>query len=581
MSTPETHANQGRTIPRSLSRRRFLRLAGLTSTGIAFGLAAACAPTPPAAPTSAPAAPAKPAESKPAEAAKPAAAPATAAPAAKAASNEKPPTLLHFSGSDPTTLDPHFGESSVMASVLGQGMEALIGYDKDMNPSPLLAESWQVMDDKLTWRFKLRQNVKFHNGEPFTAEAVKFTIERTMNEDLRKQGLNDPFPSRSGIQQVEIKDPHTIDLVLKQPNVILPIFLGFLYILEPKYYGATSIQETALKPIGTGPYRITEWVKGDRVTFEAFDGYWRGAPPIQKFFQRPVPEAATRLNMLLSGEADIVGGLAAVDIPAVEADSKLRVSKAPGSRRAHIGIPTNIPRYKDRRVRQALVQAVDYDGMAKAILGSIAPAERRASTLVSSKQWEAPGLKPYAYDANAAKAALQAAGYPFDEPVKVYATNESQNTEIVQAVAGYLRAIGIKAEAQPLDPAVYTNKMRSDTGIDDLYYSSLGSRYNGPEDVSIVTTGQIWDQTHWSKETENGPKFGELYKQLAQTIDEKQQHDIVNQMLQLFQEEAVWMPLWILPVAAGVNKRLSWQDTGAGNRFEMWPLGQDPVKIVS
>ena len=547
--------------PPRLSRRRLLVM---LSSGLAgSAVLAACSQQAAApAPTTAPAA-------QP-----------TAAPAAKVAANVKPPTLLHFSGADPTTLDPHFGESAVMGSVLGQAMEALVGYDKDMNPVPLLAESWQALDDKVTWRFKLRPNVKFHNGEPLTAEAVKFTIERTMNEDLRKQGLNDPFPARSGIQRVEVRDPQTVDLVLKQPNVILPIFLGFLYILEPKYYGSTSIQETALKPVGTGPYRITEWVKGDRVTFEAFDGYWRGAPAIQKFFQRPVPEAATRLNMLLSGEADIVGGLAPIDIPTVEADPKLRVSRAPGSRRAHIGIPTNIPRYKDRRVRQALVQAVDYEGMAKAILGSIAPPQRRATTLVSSKQWEAPDLKPYAYNPDAAKAALQAAGYPFNEPVKVYSTNESQNTEIVQAVAGYLRAIGINAEAQPLDPAVYTNKMRSDGGIDDLYYSSLGSRYNGPEDVSIVTTGQIWDQTHWSKETENSPKFGELYKQLSQTLDEKQQHDIVNQMLQLFHEEAVWMPLWILPVAAGVNKRLSWEDTGAGNRFEFWPIGQDPVKIV-
>jgi peptide/nickel transport system substrate-binding protein len=580
MSTPETPTSQGRTPRRALTRRSFL--VGLTGTGVAFGLVAACAPTPPAAPTSAPAAPAKPAEAaKPAES-KPAApaAQATTAPAVKPVSNAKPPTLVHNSGSDPTTLDPHFGESSVMASVLGQSMEALVGYDKDMNPVPLLAESWQVMDDKVTWRFKLRQNVKFQNGEPFNAEAVKFTIDRTMNEDLRKQGLNDPFPSRSGIQKAEVKDANTIDLVLKQPNVILPIFLGFLYILEPKYYTATAIKDTALKPIGTGPYKVTEWVKSDHVTFEAFEGYWRGVPPIPKFFQKPVPEAATRLNLLLAGDADLVGGLASVDIPSVEADPKLRVSKAPGSRRAHIGIPTNIPRYKDRKVRQALAQAIDYDGIAKAILGSIAPPERRATTLVSSKQWEAPDLKPYTYDPNAAKAALQAAGYPFNEPVKVYSTNESQSTEIVQAVAGSLRAIGINAEAQPLDPNVYTDKMRSDQGIDDLYYSSLGSRYNGPEDVSIVTTGQIWDQTHWSKETENGPKFGDLYKQLSQTFDDKEQHNIVNQMLKLFHEETVWMPLWILPVAAGVNKRITWQDTGAGNRMELWPTGQDPFKVV-
>ena len=138
------------------------------------------------------------------------------------------------------------------------------------------------------------------------------------------------------------------------------------------------------------------------------------------------------------------------------------------------------------------------------------------------------------------------------------------------------RSVPLPAE---LHPAVRAALARQ--GIDDLYYSSLGSRYNGPEDVSIVTTGQIWDQTHWSTDTENGPKFGALYKQLSQTVDDKEQHNIVNQMLKLFHEETVWMPLWILPVAAGVNKRITWQDTGAGNRMELWPTGQDPFKVES
>lgn len=568
----------------AVTRRRFLGGVGALGAGALLAACGGSTPTPAPAPASAPAALA-PASSPVAPAAPAAAPPPQASPAAQAPArqpaNAKPPTLVHFGGQDPTTLDPQFGESSIMGSTLEHALEALIGYDDQMNPKPLLAESYSALDDKVTWRIKLRQGVKFHNGEPFNAEAVKFTVERTMDANLRGQGLNDPFPSRSGIQKAVIQDPYTIDLVLKEPNVIMPIFLGFLYMLEPKYYSSTPIAETALKPVGTGPFRITEWVKDDHMTFERFPGYWRGEHPIEKFFYKPVPEAATRLNMLLAGEADLVGGLASEDIPRVEADSNLRVSKAPGSRRAHIGIPTNIPRYRERRVRQALLKAIDYDGMAKAILGSLAPPERRATTLVSSKGWEAPDLKPYVYDPQAAKSELQAAGYPFDEAVKVYAVNATQNVEIVQAIAGYLRAIGIKAEAQILDNNVYTNKMRSETGIDDLYYSSLGSRYNGPEDVSIVTTGQIWDQTHWSTETENGPKFGKLYQELAQTFDEKKQHEIVNQMLHLFQEEAVWMPLWILPTACGVNKRLTWEDSGSGNRFTLWPLGGDPVRITA
>src|SRR5207244_11050561 len=119
--------------------------------------------------------PPTPALAKPAEAAKPAetAKPAEAAkPAPATAGNFKMPTFITFGGSDPTTLDPHYGESAAIGTVLGHTLEPLIDFDRKMNPVGVLAESWKVLDDKVTWRFKLRQNVKFHNGEPFSAEAV-------------------------------------------------------------------------------------------------------------------------------------------------------------------------------------------------------------------------------------------------------------------------------------------------------------------------------------------------------------------------------------------------------------------------
>ncbi|HEX2988976.1 MAG TPA: ABC transporter substrate-binding protein, partial [Chloroflexota bacterium] len=338
--------------------------------------------------------------------------------------------------------------------------------------------------------------------------------------------------------------------------------------------------ETALRPMGTGPWRVTDWAKGDHLTLQSFPGYWRGDSGIPEFSFKPVPEKGTRLNMLLAGEADIVGGLTPEDFPSIEGNSKLRMSRAPGNRRVHLGIPTQVPRYKNRAVRQALLQAIDYDGIAKALLGPMAP-KPRSNVLVAGDSWTNPSLQPVAFNPDAAKKGLQAAGFPFSEKVTIYVPGGRylKGNEVAQAVAGNLRNIGINADAQILDWTVYSDKMRSDKGLDDLYVLGLGSRFNGPEDVSIITTGQVWDQTQWIKNTENGPKFEKMYKDLTQTFDEKKQHELINEMQRLFMEEAIWGSLWLEPAASGVTKRLNWEDSGGGNRLRFWLANEDPTKV--
>ena len=552
----------------AFSRRTFVRRAAAVLAAPALlGALEACSPAAPSAP---------PAQSGGAATA----AVATVAPAAAAKTIFKAPVVTQ--GVDPETLDPHFGESGVIGNVLNNVLEPLMHYDRQMNIVPVLAESWQVQPDLVTWRFKLRQNVKFQNGEPFSAEAVKFTVERTMNADLRAKGLNDPFPSRSGVTAVNVVDPYTVDMVLKEPNIVMPVFLTFLYILEPKYYSAKAPQETAVAPVGTGAWRVTEWQKGDHLTLQSHAGYWRGDPGIAEIRFKPVPEKSTRVNMLLAGEADVVGGLLPEDFTTVDKDGKLRISRATGSRRVHLGIPSNIPRYHSRAARQALLQAIDYDGLAKGLLGPMAPA-RRSNVLVAGDGWLNAKIPIIQYNPDAAKQALQAAGFPFGDKISIY-TPEGRylkDKELATAIAGNLRAIGLNAEAQVLDWTVYTDRMRSDKGLDDLYLLGLGSRFNGPEDTSIVTTDQIWDQTHWIQETENGPKFQSLYKELLKTPDEAKQKDMVNQLQQLFVDEAVWAPLWLEPAASGVNKRFSWEDSGGGNNLRFWLPGEDPAKLTA
>jgi ABC-type transport system substrate-binding protein len=187
--------------------------------------------------------------------------------AARAWAAATPVVLMQ--GVDPETLDPHFGESGVMANVLSNVVEPLVWYDRQMNLVPFLAESYRVLDDKVTWRFVLRQGIKFQNGRPFDADAVKFTVERTLDPKLRAQGLNDPFPSRSGIVRVNVQNATTVDLVLKAPNVITPVFLTFLYILEPSYYASTPPERTAVRTLANPFLRVFSSASCSRGSSEA------------------------------------------------------------------------------------------------------------------------------------------------------------------------------------------------------------------------------------------------------------------------------------------------------------------------
>jgi len=501
-----------------------------------------------------------------------------AGPWAGRAGAENAPVVV-MQGVDPETLDPHFGESGVMANVLSNVVEPLVYYDRQMNLVPFLAESYRVLDDKVTWRFVLRKGITFQNGRPFDVDAVKFTVERTLDPKLRAQGLNDPFPSRSGVVRVNVQNATTVDLVLKDPNVITPVFLTFLYILEPHYYSATPPTQTAVAPVGTGPWAVREWVKGDHLTMVAYPGYWRGAPHIKELRWRPVPEKATRLNSLIRGEGDVATHLDPDDIPVIQRVDRLRVSVAPGSRRVHIGFPCDLPRYSDRRVRYALTYAVDYNALAKGLLGPLAPPQW-PTVVVAGRPWLNPELRPFEYNPQKAKAMLAEAKFPMREPVRIYVPvgRYLKGEEAAQAVAGYLRGVGLQADAVPLDWSVYTDKMRSPKGMDDLYLLGLGSRFNGPEDLSIVTTGQIWDQTKWSTATKNGPEYNRLYRQISGTFDAAAQKKLAFQMEALFVEEAPWINLWLEPGASGVNRRITWEDSGGGDRLEFWLANESDVR---
>jgi peptide/nickel transport system substrate-binding protein len=200
-------------------------------------------------------------------------------------------TLVIVQGVDPTTMDPQNHMETPAWNVHLQIFDTLLQRDPEIKIKTLLAESYRVVND-LTWEFKLRKGVKFHNGEDFNAAAVKFVLERMADP---KQKLRQTV-FQGVIERVDVVDDYTVRIATKEPYPVMDAMLCIYgQVIPPKYFQEKGPAHFALNPVGTGPFKFVRWVKDDHILLEANENYWRGAPKIKKVMFRPIPEATTRV----------------------------------------------------------------------------------------------------------------------------------------------------------------------------------------------------------------------------------------------------------------------------------------------
>ena len=200
-----------------------------------------------------------------------------------------------------TSLDPHFHNLTPNNSLARHVFETLVKQDESQHMQPGLAESWKSIND-LEWELKLRKGVKFHNGEDFNADSVKFSIERLVNPANKLRGSSSFAP----IDRVEIVDPYTVRIHTKKP---WPVFLSHIALRQaamypPKEYAGKDPAAISRNPIGTGPYKFVSWSKDEEIVMEAFPGYWGGAAKIKTIVFKPIPDDAVRVAALQNGEID-------------------------------------------------------------------------------------------------------------------------------------------------------------------------------------------------------------------------------------------------------------------------------------
>jgi peptide/nickel transport system substrate-binding protein len=316
-----------------------------------------------------------------------------------------PDTVVIAQGVDPSTLDPQNHFETPAFNVLLNIYETLLVRNDEMKLTPLLATSWKLINNT-TWEFTLRKGVKFHNGEDFNAAAVKFSLERiTDKKNKLKQTTLVGI-----IDRVDIIDDHTVRVITTKPYPYLDAQLAHIgAMMPPKYTQEKGPSYIALHPVGTGPYRFVRWVKDDQLTLEANDRYWGGVPRIKKVVFRPIPEATTRVAALQTQEADLIVNIPPHLARLMDWKGRSSVAKVPSSRVIFMAFDTiHGGPVADKRVRQAIAQAIDVDKIIKNVLEG--NGIRLGSLFTKYHFGYDPSIRPYPFNPEAAKKLLAEAG---------------------------------------------------------------------------------------------------------------------------------------------------------------------------
>ncbi len=410
--------------------------------------------------------------------------------------------------------------------------------------APSLAESWTVSADQRVYEFKLREGVKFHNGDPFTAEDVRFSFQRSKGAKLL----------REKVREVVAVGPHRVRFQLHEPWPDFMTFYGTLataagWIVPKKYVEQVGDDGFKKQPVGLGPYRFVSHTPGVELVMEAFEDYWRKVPHVKRLVYKSVPEATTRLAMLKKGEVDLAYLLDAPQAQEVKRDPTLTLAFSGGIGTFFLDFfdqwDPKSP-WHDRRVRQAASYAMDRRSLSEAeTLGASKP----AGNIVPRNFEFALPLEPDPYDPAKAKQLLAEAGYPngFDAgDLHAYPPYNSTT----EAVGGYLGAVGIRTKVRTMERAAFfsawaTKKLRGVCMCVLALYGNAASRM-----AEWVPSSGVYAYGGY-------PDVDALYKQQALETDRRKREALLHKIQQLLHERARFAPIWDYTWPSGVGPRVA------------------------
>ncbi len=449
---------------------------------------------------------------------------------------------------DALSLDPNVYTDMETFNIGWHIYDGLISRDKNMQIAPGLAESWETSEDGLTWTFHIRHGVKTHNGADFKAEQIKSSLERMMASPRKQMFF-------AAIDSIRVVDDYTLEIVTKAPTPTLTLYLAFVAFLAPSdYVDEVGEEEFGRNPVGTGPYKVVEWVKDERIVLEANEDYWGEVPEIKTVIFKPIPEASTRIAELLTGAVDVVAHVPIQDIQRVNDSPNAEIVTKPGTSLWFIRLRTDQEPLDDVRVRQAMNYAVDVDAVVENVLGGYGV---RLNGVVPSHAFGyAPDVTwPYEYDPDKARDLLASAGYPDGFSVKFDLSSDllSDRKEAIDVIVAQLADVGIDVELVINEPAVYAEKYKG-KALEGLSVEGL----SGPTFDADVLYSQFFHSKSY-KAYWHPAEVEELIDKAGSTMDEAERLGYYEELAKIVAAEAPIIPMYVAEEIYGKSTRLDWE----------------------
>jgi peptide/nickel transport system substrate-binding protein len=481
-------------------------------------------------------------------------------------------TLRIALASEPTAVDPHYHDLTPNNALAAHIFDSLVLQDEKQALKPGLATSWEN-DGKNRWTFKLRQGVKFSNGQAFGAQDVIFTFCRTLKNETKVSGS---FADITGnFAKVETPDADTLVIETKTPEPLLPTLLSGLPILSASIvqHGAISYDvekncgvtgpwpavnnfNDGTAAIGTGAYKLKSYVRGSAIELERNPDHWGGAEPWASVRFVPVTNAGPRLAGLLAGDYDVIENPAARDLGRIKSDKRFAQVVTPSTRVIYFQLdvgrdqspfvkaPDGKNPLKDVRVRKAMSLAIDRDAIVKRIMDGAA--EPAYQFLPTGMFGTLPNPAKLAYDPAAAKKLMAEAGYPNGFEVTLSATNDRyiNDSQITQAVAQYLTQIGIKTEVDAMTRAIYfPRRAKKEFSV------ALGGWGSNTGEASSFL--RQWPPTPDEAKTIGGSNYGgykndefdKVIRTAISTLDDVKRAELLQQAMTLVLADGAFIPL--------------------------------------
>ncbi|MCI5725408.1 MULTISPECIES: ABC transporter substrate-binding protein [Fusobacterium] len=472
----------------------------------------------------------------------------------------KKDTLIIAQGSDAKTLDPYSSNDSASTRVTMQIFDPLMKLDKNANPIPCLAESWERPDGN-TIIFHIKKGVKFHNGDEMKASDVKFSLERALSSPIMHEVVK-------GISSVELIDDYTVKVTTEKPMAAILNNLSHdnIVVLSEKLTKEAG-DSFGRNPVGTGPYKFVSWESGDRITLEAFPDYWRGEAPVKNVVFRNIVEETNRTIGLETGELDIIYDVSIMDKNKIRGDKNFTLIEAPQARTEYLGFNLKKTPFNNPKVREAISYAIDQ----KAIIDTVYLGSAEAATSIIGTQISGHvDVEKFTQNIEKAKELLKEAGYENGFKTKIWTSDQPVRRDIAVILQDQLKQVGIDVTIEILEWGAYLDgTARGDHEMFLLGWTTVtrDPDYGVYQLVSTNSQGSAGNRTFYSNQ-----KVDELLMAGKTELDPVKRNEIYKEIQEIIRKD-IPMYMMVYPMqAVATQKNVKGFKLGTAHSFEIYEV---------